>query len=142
MTKPEDKEVQILGVDTNGEMVAPMVKRQLGLFQGIVGGLIEPLSTKDWTMYINEEGKIYNLPMNEIATMIALKHKLISPHDAIVGNVFFVGPVNAHGYDTSLKESTLNRLISEGVYFKQIVDRYYETRFDSIVSSLQTEEME
>lgn len=142
MTKPEDKEVQILGIDTNGEMVAPMVKRKLELFQGIVGGLIEPLSTKEFTMYINEEGKIYNLPLNEIATMIALKHKLISHQDAIVGNVFFVGPVNAYGYDTSLKESTLNRLIEEGMYFHKIVDKYYETRFDSIVKTLQTEGME
>ena len=61
---------------------------QLEELQTIVGGLIEVIgvSNPEWpydTMVINEEGKLYELPMNKDATAIADLYM----NDYVVGDV-------------------------------------------------------
>ena len=56
--------------------------------QGFVGGYIErvPLGN-DRYMWLNEEGKLHDLPLNERATVLAIGSGAIHPHDCVVGDV-------------------------------------------------------
>ena len=44
---------------------------ELEEMQALVSGLIQVVSSGDYCMVLNEEGKLQNLPINEIATVIA-----------------------------------------------------------------------
>lgn len=62
-------------------------KFSLEELQNLVGGYIERIAMPNGqAMYINEEGKLNDLPWNSRATTILKLHGLI-PHDYIVGNV-------------------------------------------------------
>lgn len=53
--------------------------------RGFVGGYIEIVRlSKSQVMVVNEEGKIYNLPQNEKATMLV---NIAGVRDVVVGNV-------------------------------------------------------
>ena len=53
--------------------------------RGFVGGYIEIVRiSKSQVMVVNEEGKIYNLPQNEKATMLV---NIAGIRDVVVGNV-------------------------------------------------------
>jgi hypothetical protein len=66
----------------------------LSTMQGVVGGYIEHVSLPNGgSMYVNEEGKIKGLPINESATFLAE----VDPHDVIVGDVLIMGDVNDEG---------------------------------------------
>lgn len=53
--------------------------------RGFVGGYIEIVRlSKSQVMVVNEEGKIYDLPQNEKATMLA---NIVGIRDVIEGNV-------------------------------------------------------
>lgn len=53
--------------------------------RGFVGGYIEIVRiSKSQVMVVNEEGKIYNLPQNEKATMLV---NIAGFRDVVVGNV-------------------------------------------------------
>ena len=60
--------------------------------QGIVGGLIDILGGQTENgmpvvMVINDEGKLENLPVNHLATILATDYGMISEDDYIVGDV-------------------------------------------------------
>lgn len=67
-------------------------KYTLKELQEYVGGYIElvTLVRHGQYMVVNEEGKIYDLPVNGFATEIALKERAIMPHDTINGNVIII----------------------------------------------------
>lgn len=80
-------------------------------YQAIVGGLIEPVTLNrgaDDTLYLNEEGKIIGLPVNSIATDLALN--VLQWRDVIVGDVVIVGPLDEEGYDTDIEGPTVRYL--------------------------------
>ncbi len=60
-----------------------------------VGGYIEPIRlAEDLLLYCNEEGKMYNLPYNEVATALVKSMYESNGYtwgDYLVGNVVFVG---------------------------------------------------
>lgn len=62
-------------------------KFSLEELQNLVGGYIERIAMPNGqAMYINEEGKLNDLPYNNRATTILKLHRLI-PNDYIVGDV-------------------------------------------------------
>ena len=72
------------------ELVSPQNGKAFGLpeLQAFVGGYIEALRLWDGRiMWINEDGKRKQLPMNLVASEIAWKCTGIAPDDCIVGNV-------------------------------------------------------
>lgn len=77
----------------------PVEVRDLNGYQDYneaVGGYIEALGSPfadhpKVTVYINEEGKIHNLPRNELATRAMLNSGLIATDDYIVGPAIVVG---------------------------------------------------
>ncbi len=69
--------------------------------QGLVGGYIEGVTLRNGHMlYINEEGKLKGLPVNDVATDLA--RDVLSPWDVIVGDAVLVGPPDAEGGDTAV----------------------------------------
>jgi hypothetical protein len=59
----------------------------LGELQAAVGGLIEMVTMGPrLVMVINEEGKVHNLPINELATKMAWAVKAIAKDDCIMGD--------------------------------------------------------
>jgi hypothetical protein len=82
---------------------------QLELLQKAVGGLIEAVDLGDnLTMWVNEEGKMYGLPINPMATMLWEKHFGFT--DIIVGDVIFTGGTGSEGETLGLNAETAEEL--------------------------------
>ncbi|QDP54730.1 MAG: hypothetical protein GOVbin2833_19 [Prokaryotic dsDNA virus sp.] len=106
----------------------------LEYLQGWVDGYIEVVSHPEFDMIINEEGRINKLPINMTATMLLRglreinmvtstmewgRMKMSKPpvdtmqaletyengQTIIHGDVVICGPVDQHGYETSIKEA-------------------------------------
>ena len=84
----------------------------LEFMQRMVGGWLEaaPVFDRRLTMYCNEEGKLLDLPVNIVATL------LLDPRvdDVIAGDVLVVGGPDEEGYDTDLPVLTWLATLTEG----------------------------
>lgn len=77
-----------------------------------VGGWIECVPLKNnGDMYVNEEGKLIGLPVNDVATLLAdhfgYKRQLF---DLIVGDVVILGPANNEGENTEVTNIIIDYL--------------------------------
>lgn len=85
--------MSVLVVPANSEpYLAPLPpqNRSLDFLKEKVGGWIEAVAIRDDVMmYLNEEGKLYGLPINDLATNLYVAR--YGPIDVIVGDVVFVG---------------------------------------------------
>lgn len=61
--------------------------------QGFVGGYIEAVRVGDDYLFLNEEGKLKQLPVNRAATVLTLG--LIAADDYIVGDCVLCSPLEA-----------------------------------------------
>ncbi len=109
-------------VKTNGEVE---VKDLNGLeeLQKAVGGYIEAINLPNYgTGYVNEEGKLNNLPLNIVATMAYSKSNGFS-HDVLVGDVIFTGDVNEEGNTDDISDKFVDfvKLIAKLVLNLKIV---------------------
>ncbi len=84
----------------------------LGTYQFLsesVGGLIQGVSLSDKVdMWLNEEGKIIDLPYNHIATVAWAS--VFGETDIIVGDVVFTGGVDEDGEIVGLSETMFDKL--------------------------------
>lgn len=89
-----------LGQPLRQERIDP---NDLSAYQALVGGHIEAieLSRPSASMYINEEGKLLELPVNHRATALAAVHNN-KFRDIVVGEAFVTGPLTATGRDTTV----------------------------------------
>jgi hypothetical protein len=85
----------------------------LDVFQKAVGGLIQPVDIdageESITIYVNEEGLLYHLPENALATNVASAYFAEKLSDetyimTLVGNAVFVGQPDEEGYTQGLTE--------------------------------------
>lgn len=74
----------------------------LKTWQDVVGGLIEWITIDpDYTndgFYLNDEGKLMQLPVNGVATFLA--RSVLMPGDWISGTVALLGPADEEGRNT------------------------------------------
>lgn len=82
--------------------------KELSDYKSAVGGLIEAVRLYDYTyenevatMYVNEEGRILDLPMNAVAGGLSF---LLNGEDMLFGNAIVVGAGDGEGYDTDVPE--------------------------------------
>lgn len=80
--------------------------KELSDYQAVVGGLIEAVRLYDYTyenevatLYVNEEGRILDLPMNAVAGGLSF---LLNGEDMLFGNAIVVGAGDGEGYDTDV----------------------------------------
>jgi len=83
----------------------------LPFMQKAVGGYIELVSLQRADMFINEEGKLLDLPVNVRATILAWKDGAISEHDVINGNSIMFGKCDSEGNATSITAEFRSHLI-------------------------------
>lgn len=82
-------------------------KADLGVYRRLVGGPLEAveLERPAASLYLNEQGKLEELPINPRATLIVWVHNSrYRGHDTIVGDVFIVGPVDEEGDDLTVPD--------------------------------------
>jgi hypothetical protein len=65
-----------------------------------VGGYIEAVRLDKFDFYLNEEGKMIGLPLNEVGTL--LWESVYGQTDVIMGNIVVVGKPDDEGYETEL----------------------------------------
>lgn len=84
---------------------------ELLTLQMAVGGLIEAKTLEGgYTLYMNEEGKLDNLPINERATEIWLANFPNFP-DVILGDVVIAGGRDEEGEQLGLDADYANQLL-------------------------------
>jgi Domain of unknown function (DUF3846) len=86
----------IIRVDGTTEPVAMPEDNALPKMQEIVGGWIEGVTIQGGRMYVNEEGLIRGLPVNEKASTF------YPGPTPICGDVLILGPIVGDGYDSSI----------------------------------------
>lgn len=99
--------ILIIPADASKPTHLSAVEPGLELFQELVGGWIEQLPGRvapgveghSWLAYVNEEGKIIGLPVNDRAT--AFMHSVggIYPWDTINGNMIIIGDGGEEGVE-------------------------------------------
>lgn len=63
----------------------------------------------EWTCYLDEEGKIKGLPLNENATLLAAQAGWVGAmSDVLCGTAIFLGPADEDGYDTDVPDWLIN----------------------------------
>ncbi|MFB8776850.1 DUF3846 domain-containing protein [Streptomyces broussonetiae] len=89
-------------------------KRDLNAYRGLVGGPLEIITFErpEATLYLNDEGKLEGLPLNQRATLMASVHNsAFRGRDVIVGDAFLVGPADRHGDDLSVPKELVTLLL-------------------------------
>ena len=81
------------------------------VMRNTVGGYIELVSLKLADMFINEDGKLYELPVNPRATQLAWVDKAISYDDVIVGEAIVFGKANEVGDETGITPEFRSHLL-------------------------------
>lgn len=100
------------------------VENELSAFQEIVGGLIEAVNFGDYSLTLNEEGKIEGLLPN-----------LKLPGDVLVGTLYVV-KIDNDGYEVSLNEQDIEKVMkmldyyaiksyAEADYYKEIIQSMF-----------------
>lgn len=88
-------------------------------YQQAVGGLIEPVDLVDVgaTIYVNEEGLVYELPFNPRATFMWWLHVPAAKNKAIlVGDAVIIGLPDHGGNTTGIPEDLERVLLHEGKF--------------------------
>lgn len=83
----------LIKTDGSQSEVSPKDGQRFGLeeLQGYVGGYIEIINlTANKALVINEEGKLFDLPLNQKATALAQFCGAIFPSDYIVGDAVVI----------------------------------------------------
>lgn len=97
-------------------------------YQRRVGGLIEHIGFEQpaASMYINEEGKINELPINRRATLLLWMHnRAFRYQDVVVGDALLTGPADGKGNDTNVPDQLL-QVIFDAKRFRPEVRVYGE----------------
>lgn len=78
-----DYEVEVRTIDTS----------DLPEFQRLVGGYIEAIYSEHFTAFINEEGRLNDLPPNALASVLAFRFGWQrAAAEPLLGSVVFLGP--------------------------------------------------
>lgn len=85
------------------------------------GGWLEAVSAPGFLAYVDEEGKIKDLPVNRVATDYARLAGWVSD-DVLCGPVVFLGPVDEEGNATAVTEDFLD--IGDALSARYIMDAF------------------
>lgn len=100
------KTFAILRTNNKIEICSVDPEKEYDFLSGAVGGYIEAVHISDsLVMWVNEEGKLENLPVNYLGT--GLWEARFGRTDVIVGDVVLTGGVDEEGYSKSLSAGHL-----------------------------------
>lgn len=98
-------------------------EHDLDAYRALVGGSLEIVTFERpaATLYLNDEGKLDGLPVNQRATLLAWVHNsAFRDVDVIVGDAFIVGAADQHGDDLTVPEELVT-LLFHTRYFRVLV---------------------
>ena len=85
----------------------------------LVGGYFEAVDlSPDFTMWVNEEGKLIALPYNYLGTQ--LFHSNIGSYDQVAGDVVITGGVGHEGETLGISEDVANELAKRLIYIARL----------------------
>lgn len=98
-------------IPAHGDITETTLHDQLEDLQRLVGGYFQvvPLPVEGLNAFVNEEGKIYGLPINPRATL-ATRGTLMRG-DYIAGTMVVLGPVDEDGEHQSADPDAVARLL-------------------------------
>jgi hypothetical protein len=102
-------------------------EQELKSLQNAVGGYVQVIELEDdFTMWVNEEGKLLGLPVNEIATVI-WEVRFGLDTDIICGDVVFTGGMDEDGETLTISEANVQRLaeLVEGLKSTRTITQVY-----------------
>jgi hypothetical protein len=114
---PEQREhLRINSVVIPADEDEPLRQGDIGVantseYREIVGGYLEAVSldSPSSTLYVNEQGKLNDLPINPRATMLLRAHQpALRFFDYIAGDALLTGPVDEQGDDTNVPDEFVN----------------------------------
>jgi small nuclear ribonucleoprotein (snRNP)-like protein len=88
-------------------------RNDLDAYRRLVGGNLEVINLERpmASLYLNEEGKLIELPLNPRATVLLWAHNsAFRGEDIIVGDAFIVGPPDRRGDDTTAPDELVQLL--------------------------------
>jgi len=94
----------------------------LKTLQDAVGGFIQCVDLLGLTMWINEEGKIDNLPFNPFATI--LWEAAFGKTDLILGDIVLTGLPDDEGNLTSIPQSFVDLVLNPSAHKAEECDSY------------------
>jgi hypothetical protein len=104
----------IVNTDGTSKVVEFEVGNSYDLIRNAVHGLIECVSiSPELDIWLNEEGKLTAMELNEFAT--ALYRKTYNTPDFIVGDVIFTGGADEEGETLGLSDEMLAKLITRKI---------------------------
>lgn len=102
--------MRVIFISVEGKPEVLETEGRLSQLQAFVGGYIEGVDLDPGTtLYLNEEGKLSGLPVNEVATR--LTRGIVSWHDLIVGDVVITGFDAETGENTDVSDAWVTRLL-------------------------------
>ena len=86
----------------------------LAAYQKVVGGYIEGVYGRIATVYVNEEGRILNLPINPSVSLFVQRFIYRdSAYSRLHGTALIVGPPDEEGNDTHVRQSVVSYYMME-----------------------------
>jgi hypothetical protein len=104
-----------------------VAEQELKSLQNAVGGYVQVIELEeDFTMWVNEEGKLLGLEENKIATVI-WEVRFGIDTDIICGDVVFTGGMDEDGETLTISEANIQRLaeLVEGLKRSNAVTQVY-----------------
>jgi hypothetical protein len=98
-------------------------EHDLDSYQRLVGGSIEIINLERpaSTLYLNDEGKLLGLPLNQRATALLWTHNsAFRGQDVIMGPAFIVGPPDEEGHDEDVPPELVELLLETKRYCVQV----------------------
>ena len=88
------------------------IRADAATLQRLVGGWIEAINGDDWTAFVNEEGKLNRLPINQAGNRIlgVLEWDAIGL-DVVVGPLVILGPADSNGGETGITDAVLAKIL-------------------------------
>lgn len=105
----------------------------LAAMQRYVGGDIQMTEgfRPDMTFVYNEEGKVHNLPLNRLATLVLwTHHSAFRDADYLVGDVLIIGPANEVTGETTGVPDELVDLFFHTERYRYLVKTYGESSWN------------
>ena len=114
----------IIRADNSRELVEFTRETEHVTVSGAVGGYIEriPLPTRSADMWVNEEGKLFNLPLNHGATRLWEENYGCTDYTA--GDAIITGAADVEGYITGLSDTQIDLLMPKETQDEAEVDLY------------------
>lgn len=95
---------------------APVVKQldDNGIKAELDGGWLESIPfTENALAFMDEEGKMKGLPINELATKLCERYQIgLHPGDVIVGTFIIVGPADMEGELTHVPQTLVEQIVT------------------------------